>query len=217
MFMARFFCAVLVIWLVAPGIGAAQSPDDPTNQVKIGDRWSYGAKDDITGLPVNAYTAIVTEISPQEIVTSLSFPGKPGAHALVVFDHQWNRVENGAWKYRPNDAQGVQSPIAVGKEWRIEFTGRNSQNGAAVKGTARSKVTAQETVTTPAGTFDTFKIERHVQEVNAADPSRVSETDAVLWYAPEISHWVRRTFVSKIERRTSASQSEELTAYGRKE
>jgi len=73
----------------------------------------------------------------------------------------------------------------------------------------------QETVTTPAGTFDTFKIEMRIQEINTADPSQLYQYENAMWFAPQVNHWVRRKFVTKIRNRTSQSTSEELTDFSR--
>jgi hypothetical protein len=59
-------------------------------------------------------------------------------------------------------AQGVRLPLAVGKEWRHDYDAKNMQTGAILRSTDMCKVEAQETVTAPAGTFDTFKIVRQV-------------------------------------------------------
>jgi hypothetical protein len=75
---------------------------------------------------------------------------------------------------------------------------------------------AQETVTTPAGTFETFKIERHQSEYNTIVQSRITEVDSVIWYAPKINRWVRRTFVTRFDKRLRSSTSEELAEFHRK-
>src|SRR5262249_12705162 len=154
-------------------------------------------------------TEIVTEVSPKEIVANLTFSGKPGS-LLIVYDQNWNRIDTVVWKFKPNDAQGVRLPLTVGKTWRAEFDARNTQTGANMRTSVSSKVVAQETVTTSAGTFDTFKIERSGKEFKTTDPSTIFESQMVFWYAPKINHWVRRTFVSKFEKRTRTSGSEEL-------
>ncbi|SRR6266700_3583493 len=202
-----------VIW---PHVLAAQSQDGTNDSIKVGDWWTYNHKDEITGLLVDTYTSAVTEISPKEIATSLTFRGRNGAGA-VVFDHDWNRIANGALRYKPSDGHGIRLPLAVGKEWRIEFEERNVQNGVNVKGASWSKVAAQESVTTPAGTFETFRIERQVKQFNAADPSRSTDIQFVLWFAPQINHWVRRTTLIKVEKRTRESRSDELIEFGRKQ
>jgi hypothetical protein len=74
---------------------------------------------------------------------------------------------------------------------------------------------AQEDVTTLAGTFNTFKIERYVRQFNTADPSKLTESQIVLWYAPRINHFVRRTTLVKFEERTRSIMSEELADFTR--
>jgi hypothetical protein len=205
------FVGLAALW---PRILVAQSPDDPGNPVRVGDRWTYDTKDEITGESKRTYTAVVTEISPGEIVTSLI---ETDRMSTVVFDHEWNRTTNGDQRFKPNDGQGVRFPIEVGKQWRSEFEQRSAKTGKSFKGSSSSKVVAQETVTTPAGTFETFKIERQMRELNAADPSRLTEAQVVMWYAPQINHWVRRTTIEKFDKRTRSNQTIELTAFGRKE
>jgi hypothetical protein len=133
-----------------------------------------------------------------------------------VLDYDLNRIDDSVWKYKSNDGQGVRLPLAVGKTWRFEYIATNMQNGAVLRSTSVSKVVAQETVTTPAGTFETFKIERKVTQYNAADAAKESRTDIVIWYAPTINRWVRRTFATRIEKRVRSSGSEELTDFNRK-
>jgi hypothetical protein len=210
------FCAILLIGLMTlwPRTLLAQSPDDAVNPVRIGDQWTYDTKDEITGATTRTFTATITEITPKEIVTRLTFRGSTGT-ALVAFDREWNRTANGDFRFKPNDAQGVRFPLAVGKEWRSEFVNSNVKTGVNMKGSSSSKIVAQETVTTPAGSFETFKVERQLKEFNAADPSRSADAQIVMWYAPQINHWVRRTIVTKVDKRMSSNETDELVAYNR--
>ena len=98
----------------------------------------------------------------------------------------------------------------MGKEWKSEYFSTNTNGGVTIKGLNASKVLSQESVTTPAGTFDTFKIERQEKEYNAKDPSRFSEFQVTLWYAPGINHWVRRTIVNRVENRLNTKETDEL-------
>ena len=161
------------------------------------------------------YSHVVTEVSPKEVVVNLTFRGQNGS-SLMVYDHDWNRLEQQSnVKFRPHDGQGIRPPLTVGKEWRADYEARVTQTGAATKGSVMSKVVGRETVTTPAGTFDTFKIETRVQSLNASDPSQLSQFENVTWYAPQINHWVRRKLIVKIRNRTQSSTSEELTDFSR--
>jgi len=187
----------------------AQSVERPTEEVQVGDAWVYDSKDAITGLPLSTYTSLVAEVSPSEIVTNAIFKGNNN-RALVVFDHDWNRLVTNNQKFNPNDGHGVRWPLAVGKEWRSSYTTSNTQTGANTKVSSLAKVVAQEAVTTPAGTFETFKIDRQLKEYSIADPSRYRDMQVIMWFSPQINHWVRRTSVVKQEKRTISNTSDEL-------
>jgi hypothetical protein len=206
----------LWVALVASLLDAAvaQTPSDTENTVQVGDQWTYVTKDEITGIVGRRRTATVTEITPKDIVTQMV---SPDGHSLIVFDHEWNRTKNGNLEYKPHDANGVQFPLAVGKEWRLQYFTKNTKTGANFKSSDLSKVAAQETVTTDAGTFEVFRIERQVKEFNTADPSRATESQITLLYAPQINHWVRRTIVNKVDKRVRSNQTDELVEVTRKQ
>ena len=191
-----------------------QPADQANEAVRVGDRWVYDTKDEITGFPKATYSQVVTEVSPKEVVVNLTIRGQNGS-SLVVYDHDWDRIEQSNAKFRPNDGQGIRLPLAVGKEWRANYEGRATQTGAVSKGSVLSKIVGRELVTTPAGTFDAFKIETRVQNINTADPSQIFLYENVTWYAPQVNHWVRRNLVSKVRNRMQSSISEELTDFSR--
>lgn len=206
----------MVLTMSSSGAALAQSPDDAANPVRIGDYWTYDTKDEITGNKTRTFTGTISEITPAEIVTHLTFRGN-NRTSVVTFDHQWNRTVNGEFRFKPNDGHGVQFPLAVGKEWRSEYVASNVKTGVNLKGSYLSKIVGQETLTLPAGSFETFKIERQVRDYNAADPSRSTETQFTLWYAPQINHWVRRTIVTRVEKRLRSNATDELIEFGRKQ
>jgi uncharacterized protein involved in copper resistance len=107
-------------------------------------------------------------------------------------------------------------PLQVGKEWRFENRATHFQNGTAVSNTGQSKVVGKESITTSAGTFDTFKIETTMRQVNSNDQTKAATMTAALWYAPSVNRWVRKTYKLQIEGRLRDSQTEELTDYSRK-
>jgi len=109
----------------------------------------------------------------------------------------------------------VRLPLAVGKTWRVQFDARNTQTGVNFRSSLSSKVVGKETITTSAGTFETFKIERTGSQFRTTDPSRNFELHTVAWYAPEINHWVRRTVTLKYQKHITSSTSEELSDFSR--
>jgi hypothetical protein len=203
--------AIATTW---PHVLAAQSPEETDGPVRVGDRWVYDTKDEMTGYAKSSYVEIVTEVSPKETMLNVSLAGGSGS-AIVTYDHDWNCVDNLIWKFKPNDGQGIRLPLVVGKTWRSDFEAKNTQTGANFNGSSSSKVVAQESITTLAGTFDTFKIERQVRQVNTADPARFTEMQVVTWYAPQINNVVRRKTVVTFEKRIRSNRSEELSDFTR--
>jgi hypothetical protein len=198
-----------------PQVLAAQSPAQTDNPVQVGDHWTIDTKDELTGSPTDTFIRLVTEVSPNEVVVRSSVRGKSG-FSLIVFDHSWNRIEDPQTKWKPNDGQGIQMPLVIGRRWRTELESRNVQQGGAWKGTVVSNVTGQEKIMTAAGMFDAFRIEEKVRDVNSADPSRYQELESVNWYAPQVNFWVRRIITTFSQKRVSSKISAELVDFGRK-
>jgi len=183
--------------------------------VLTGDRWVYEVKDEITGDLKQTVSIVVLDVSEKEINTRFSSRGTERPHQ-IVFDQTWNRIDDSVWKYQPTDGTGIQSPLQVGKEWRFENMASNFQNGTAMRTTGHSKVAGQEKITTSAGTFDTFKIEIVMRQVNSNDQTKAASVNMTLWYAPVVNRWVRKTYTLQVEGRLRDSHTEELTDYSRK-
>jgi len=213
---ATALCATLSVGLAVsyPRNVVAQIFQEADGAVRVGDRWVYDTRDEMTGYPKETYTEIVTELSPEEATVNLTFSGS-ATSVFVAYDRDWNCIDNLIWRFRPSSGEGISLPLAVGKAWEIEFDAQNNLTGESIKGSSSAKVVAQEDVTTPAGTFKAFKIERQVRQFDTADPSKVTESQIVLWYASQISHFVRRTTLVKFRDRTRSMTSEELADFTR--
>jgi hypothetical protein len=202
-----------------PHLLAAQSSEETDGVVKIGDRWVYEIRDEITGYPKGGYTDMITEVSPREIILNRTFReavyGSPES-VLITFDRDWDAIDNLLWKFEPNNGQGIRLPLALGKTWQAEFGAKNLDTGAIYKGMSSSKVVGREPISTPAGTFDTFKIEHKSNLISASDPSKTWENEIIVWYAPQINHWARQTILAIFEKRTRLNVSEDLADYTRK-
>lgn len=181
-----------------------------------GDRWTYEVRDEITGTINETRTNVVTEVTPTEISTRVDIPGRPNP-GLIIYDRSWNVLSQGPWKYTPNDGSGIQMPLSVGKSWNFEANEVNAGTGNGWKRSGKSKVVGQETVSTKAGTFETFKIETSFSARNVKDPTKKIEITAQLWYAPALNHWVKRTYSQRAEKRLMAQNTSELVEYGRKQ
>jgi len=180
-----------------------------------GDYWTYEVHDEILGTLSATRTTVITEVSPTEIGMRYTVLGTPNSEA-VVFDRSWNVVSRGVWRYTPNDGTGVGLPLTVGKTWSFKSNDTNANNGASWSRSGTSKVVGQESVTTKAGTFDTFKIETSVSRRNVSNPSRITQAAAQTWYAPSINRWVKRASSIRVDGVLTQNNTDVLIEYGRK-
>jgi hypothetical protein len=197
-----------------PAAPAAAEPSDSIEQPMVGDHWTYEFYDEISGQLKNSSTFTITDISKDEIALRVETPGFPVN--FVVYDRGWNTKNNNIWKYTPNDGTGVKSPLTVGGTWRFQGDDFNSTHNVSFNRTGTSKVVGQESVTTSAGTFDTFKIETTMSLRNANDPTKTAQAVGTMWYAPAIDHWVKRTFKQSSNGHVDSAWRVELVDYGRR-
>jgi DUF3108-like len=191
--------------------GSPEAMEDP----QTGDHWTYELRDEITGEIKSTVTNTVTDVSNSEISIRIAQLGNSNS-GYQTFDRSWNLINNGIWRYTPNDGTGIRPPLAVGKTWPIKSTDLNSTAGFSTKRSGTSKVIAQESVTTRAGTFDTFKIEASYQLQSTNDPTKKFQVVQQTWYAPAVNHWVKRTFASRSDGRVREKSMVELVEYGRR-
>jgi hypothetical protein len=182
--------------------------------VRVGDRWTYETKDAATGDIRHVSTVVVVEITDKEITTRVGARGMDRPNT-VILDRYWGGIDNGTWKVRPAGIAIVKPPLEVGKEWRGQNSSTNIQTGVSLSNSGVARVVASEKVTTPAGTFDTYRIETDVTQVNTKDQTKSAKVKHVFWYAPAVNRWVRSTYELRFEGRLRDSTVEVLTAYAR--
>jgi hypothetical protein len=205
----RLITVSLVVPLFLPVYCAAQTVDP--GPIRVGDRWSYDIKDGFTGDLRDAITIVIVEVNEKEITTRVTYRGKDRPQTMV-YDPDWGRIDDGVWKLRPSGI-GLTKPLEVGKEWRSDANGINLRSGDAFRTSGVAKVVRKEQVTTPAGTFDTFRVEMTVRMINTRDQTRSQTWTFVVWHAPAVNRWVKRTMEGRFEGRLRDSVSEELTEY----
>lgn len=199
----------------APAATESAPPQETMEDLQVGDHWTYELRDDVSGDVKSTLTNTVTDVSASQINIRIGKLGTTNT-GYQTYDHSWNLINSGVWRNRPNDGTGIQLPLAVGKTWSFKSTDLNNTAGVSWKRSGTSKVVAQESVTTSAGTFDTFKIETSIQVQNANDPTKKIQTVQQTWYAPSIDHWVKRSSVSRSETRVIDKNTIELVEYGRR-
>jgi len=209
----RAITTSLAIQLLLVSYCAAQAVDP--GPIRVGDRWSYDIKDALTGDLRLAVTIVAAEINEKEIITRTSVRGKDRPNT-IVFNPDWGRIDDGVWKHRPSDLLGIKKPLQIGKQWRAEGNSTNVQTGVAMQTSGLAKVVGQEQITTPAGTFDTFRVELTVRQINTKDQTKSTTLTVITWYAPAINRWARKNTEVRFEGRLRDSFSDELTEYSRK-
>jgi len=209
--LGRLIANSLTVLLLLVAYGEAQ-PVDP-GPVRVGDRWSYDIKDDLTGDLRRAITVVVADRNDNEITTRVSVRGKDRPQTMI-YDPDWGRIDDGAWKLRPSGI-GIKKPLEIGKEWRSDANAMNLQSGIVLRAAGVAKVVGQEPTTVQAGTFDTFLIDMTVRMINTKDQTRSQTWTFAVWYAPEVNRWVKRKSEWHSDGRLRDSFSEELTEYSR--
>jgi hypothetical protein len=212
--MLRRFTAIgLAILLLLPGYSQAQSIDP--GPIRVDDRWSYEIKDTLTGDLRPATTVVVGDVNDKEITTRVTVRGPARPPQTTVYDLDWGRIDDGVSKLRPPGI-GIKKPLQVGKEWRSDANGVHLQSGVTFRSEEVAKVVGREQVTTLAGTFDTFRVDMTMRMINTKDQTRSQTWTFVVWYAPAVNRWVKKTSEWRSEGRVRDSFSEELTEYSRR-
>jgi hypothetical protein len=185
------------------------------SEVAVGDHWTYEVRDEIAGKVIVTRKVIVTDISGNQVATRVDVVNGERSGS-ILYDKSWNILRSGANRYSPNDGTGVQSPLKLNAEWKVAADEINGSNGNTWKITVTSRVTGQESVTTKAGTFQTYTIETTQAVRNTKDPTGSSQFTIRTWFSPEINHWVKRNTIGRQRGLIVRNDTVELMEYGRK-
>jgi hypothetical protein len=192
-----------------------QTEEDSMDPPMVGDHWTYDVRDEITGELKFSSTTLISDVTPTEIAIRAQSPSFAGV-GVYIYDRSWSAKTTPDWKYSPNDGIGVKLPLNVGSGWKFQSDALYSPRGTTFKNVGSSKVVAQESVTTSAGSFDTFKIVTSINGRNANDPTKKFESVITTWYAPLIDHWVKRISKSSFNGHVDQDSVMELIDYGRR-
>jgi hypothetical protein len=193
-----------------PGAAAVKMPDPAP-----GDHWTYEVKDEISGALRLTRTDMVTDVSKNEISVRVQVVGNPSP-GNIIYDRSWDIVHDGRFKYTPNDGTGVRLPLAVGAQWKFTADVTNGGSGTTFKRVGTSRVVKQESITTKAGTFDTFVVETEITGRSVQDRTLINQTSYRTWFDPDLDHWVKRSILLRQRGHVTANNTIELTEYGRK-
>lgn len=205
------FVLMGIVLSVLAGVaaGAADLADAPP--VHVGDVWKYRQVDDFTGEIKFEFVHRVVDVSSSEILVKETIKSH-NIDRLKVFDRFWNIVDDGTLKFEPPG--GIQTfPIPIGRTLRKEYTGTVLKTGLSAVCTKLGKYVVRETVTVPAGTFDTVRLEAE-EECRMTDASAtIIRSLQTAWYAPGVNRWVRTTSQKLKDGRVRERISTELAEY----
>jgi hypothetical protein len=203
------FCGIAAAAVFLCVAEAAGAPS-PAPDVHVGDNWKFRTLDGFTNEIQFEATQRVVEINDREIVIELHNLSKDKT-ALHYFTREWNVVDTGDGKYDPYYPE-FKFPLAAGVTWSEKYTWI-SGTGVASSGYVAAKVSAQEKVTVPAGTFDAYRIDRDQEVRDNNETAMVTKTHMTTWYSPAARRFVRREWTVTRDGRVRSKAAMELVEY----
>lgn len=151
----------------------------------VGDAFTVRQSDTLTGVQVRVIAARVTKVDVSADRVEMN-------NGMFVTDLMGNPVKFGPVQYNA-PVQNFPAELQIGKKW--PSVGRLTINGTTSDFNFDYQITKRETITVPAGTFDTFVIE--AQGWNRTYGTSLSHT---LWVVPGLNTVVRRDYIARNNR-----------------
>jgi hypothetical protein len=148
----------------------------------IGDTGEFRLSDVLTGVEERTYTMRVTAVDVDEDRVIYG-------NGHTITDLMGNTIKSGAVEF-DTPVQFSPAEFQVGKKWTAAF--RRTQKGNTSNAYYDVQIVKRETITVPAGTFDTFRIEG--EGWNTTVNARL---DVKLWLVPGLNFLVKSEFVTK--------------------
>lgn len=183
----------LVAWcLVVPAIALAQGDGSTRPLPKVGDVTVY-AVNNRSDNKQSEETVTVTSVEGGLIKTRHLRPDRNPPELEGVTTLELNPVVSGSSGSKFEPAIEIHRfPMKVGDSWKTRYEG-TGLTGSRSRAELDVKVVAQEKIVTPAGEFDTFRIELGgwINGVNWQGAIRLAQT---VWYAPAIGRLVKSDY-----------------------
>ncbi|MDZ4075151.1 MAG: caspase family protein [Hylemonella sp.] len=151
----------------------------------VDDTYTVRQSDTLTGVQARMVTVRVTKVDLGADRVELN-------NGMFVTDLMGNPVKFGQVQYDA-PVQNFPAELQIGKKW--PSVGRLTVNGTTSDFNFDYKITKRETITVPAGTFDTFVIE--AKGWNRTYGTSLSHT---LWVVPGLNTAVRREYIARNNR-----------------
>jgi len=151
----------------------------------VGDIYKLRLTDTLTGVEGRTITAQVTKVDRGADRVEMD-------NGAIVTDLMGNAVKFGPVEYDA-PVQNYPAELQIGKKW--PSVGRSTVRGKTSDFNFDYQITRRETITVPAGTFDTFVIE--ARGWNRTFGSSLSHT---LWVVPGLNVAVKREYIARNSR-----------------
>ena len=202
---------LLPILLLLACHAAAGQDAVPRPELRPGDSWTYRRMDLLAGKPAGRPNFTVTFANDKAIGGIVH---RQGQRVDATFTSDWNVVNDPtSGVFLPHNGL-LRFPLAQGASWRTQF-----EVVRPLRGTFRSavdlavRVAGWEEVAVPAGRFRALKVEAE-GTFQRTDKAGAGHMRFVLWYAPAVKRWVKRTFESGNRRgHPLANEVDELVSH----
>ena len=148
----------------------------------VGDKASFRQTDILTGIEERTYSRRVTRVDYDADRVEFN-------NGNTITDLMGNSLKSGPVEY-DSPVQFIPAEFQIGKKWTAAF--RRSRNDKASNAYYDMQITRRETISVPAGSFDTFRIEG--QGWNTTFGSRI---EARIWLVPGLNFAIRREFSTR--------------------
>ncbi|MCF8150027.1 MAG: caspase family protein [Burkholderiaceae bacterium] len=185
--------------LIAPSANPFSAGSFPLGRIfTVGDRAVARYSDMMTGIEEDTRNARVTRIDLDEDRVEFN-QGK------MITDLMGNPIKQGQAEYE-TPVQWTPAVLQVGRKWTAAF--RLSKDGESSNAYYDLQITRRETISVPAGNFDTFRIEG-----TGWNTTFGSSFELVQWVVPGVNFTVKREFtIRSNNRRIRKAERMELVA-----
>ncbi len=186
--------------------------------LKPGDRWTYDVLNDITGEKEGTATYLLTEVVGDTLSVQMTRDpgnGKPSWNSLLLFDKNWNFLEDSVWKRTPGSpTTGIRLPLDQNTKWETTYQATKKPD-VVIKPAAHSEVKGVEDVVLPFNkAYLSFKIET-VERSVSTDGTKFGTT-STFWYAPSVNRYVKKIHESRTNGHLTSRSIELLKSYSRR-
>lgn len=172
--------------LIAPSANPFSAGRYPLDRIfTVGDRATFIQTDILTGIEERTYSPRVTRVDYEQDRVEFN-------NGNTITDLMGNSLKSGPVEY-DSPVQFIPAEFQIGKKWTAAF--RRSRNDKASNAYYDMQIVRRETISVPAGSFDTFLIEG-----NGWNTTVNSRLEVRLWLVPGVNFAIRREFVVRTQR-----------------